>query len=424
MTAVALCYFRRRKILKQKDKEDKKDLSLSKVNEISKSAKKYFPPIPVNDFFTGNVLLERKNEYDFINENDKLLFENEAIQGTTKKNQGRNRNRNIVAYDFNRVKVDISKSSTDYINASWIRKLSSDLNYDYLNVHPYLPCSQMNIIVTQNPTKDTIELYYSMLHEQKIDFVIYLSHYKVSTEDVINQVSISKKVLNRNRVNGSLAIELWDINKIKEGINKGSSSQIVRFLTFSGWAMKGTISDETIRQLLVSLSLFRKEIGNNRENVNLVLQDEFSGSSGAAVFIALLELLEKIDDCYIDCNTQHGVFKGEISIFELVRDLRNKRAKMIHSYEEYQLLYRALIQYSQNKQEYDEILRHKRKSLLSCEKQFNVGNIENPLITRDADGNEFFDGYKVYDYTGVNIGQDDSVVYVIPDDNSNNELCF
>ena len=158
--------------------------------------------------------------------------------------------------------------------------------------------------------------------------------------------------------------------------------------------------------------------------MNLVLQDEFSGSSGAAVFVALLELLKKIDDCYIDYKTQNEVVKGEISIFELVHGLRNKRAKMIQSYEEYQLLYRALIHYSQNKQEYDEILRHKRKSLLSCEDQFNVGNIENPLITCDADGNEFFDGYKVYDYTGVNTGKDDSVGYVTPDDNSNNELCF
>ena len=145
MITASICYFRRRKIQEKKGTEDNKDLPLSKVDEISKSAKKYFPPVPVNDFLKGNVLLERKKEYDFINENDKKLFENEAIQGTTKKNQGRNRNRNIVAYDFNRVKVTLSKSDTDYINASWIRKLSSDLNYDYLNVHPYLPCSQMNI---------------------------------------------------------------------------------------------------------------------------------------------------------------------------------------------------------------------------------------------------------------------------------------
>ena len=115
MIAAALCYLRRPKIVKRKDTEDNKALPLSKVSGRSKSASKYFPPIPVNDFFTGNVVLERIKEYNFINENDKKPFENVAIQGTTRKNQGRNRNRSIVAYDFNRVKVALSKSDESLV---------------------------------------------------------------------------------------------------------------------------------------------------------------------------------------------------------------------------------------------------------------------------------------------------------------------
>ena len=88
---------------------------------------------------------------------------------------------------------------------------------------------------------------------------------------------------------------------------------------------------------------------------------------------------------------------------------------MIHNYDEYQLLYRSLIYYSQNKQSFDDIVNKKigkSTSLLSCETSTNEENDENPLITHDAEGNEFFDGYLVYDYTGVNLDREDSDPYV------------
>ena len=282
-----------------------------------------------------------------------------------KKNQRKNRDKQIVAYDDHRVKVNVSPAETDYINATWMKRPSTERDYDCAILNQYLPISMMSFIVTQNPTKETVHSYLHMLSHNRIDFVLAFSDEFQSKDE--NLGSVSKKVVNKKKINDYMAIEVWEVTTIKQGFYGGRDSHCLRFLCLNGLGLGMNISDEKIKKLLTAITLIRKEIGTNRDSVNIVLQDDYSGSSGAAVFLALLEMLESIDDAITKPNIEPNRIKGEINVFNVVSELRKKRAKMIMNYEQYQLLFKALVFYSKHKNEFDAILKDKRRTRTSSE---------------------------------------------------------
>ena len=397
-----ICVCRKRNTTKHHNKKNNIELSLLGNENSSTAMTENFEPIPIRDFFKGTVSLERQQEFAKLNDNDAKRANVPSIHATMKKNKRKNQDKDIVAYDDNRVKVNVSPSDTDYINASWIREPVTERDYDCANLHPYLPVSQMTIIVTQNPTIETMNSYLTMLHQNSVDFVIHFSRSGTSTTDFGNPTGISKKVVNRKSLNDFLSIEIWEVSKTKGGLRGARFSHGLEFLCFSGWELEGNISEETIRQLLTAVTLVREEIGTNKDSVNLVLHDNDSGSSGAAVFLALQELLETIDDSLTAPELQLDSIKGQVNIFEVVSNLRKKRAKMIKSYEQYQLLFKALVFYSKHKNEFDSILKDKRGTRTSSE-------------PHREDEDPYADSYLLYDYTGVDLFREDSVTYVEED---------
>ena len=114
------CFWRKRRCAENNDVEDNKGTPLMTLDPSSETVKN-FAPIPVKDFLDGSVSLQRKDEFDAINANDKKRVNEQTFQATLMKNKGKNVNKEIVPYDYNRVKVNLLKTDTDYINASWIR---------------------------------------------------------------------------------------------------------------------------------------------------------------------------------------------------------------------------------------------------------------------------------------------------------------
>ena len=305
-------------------------------NENSSTARtKNFEPIPIRDIFKGIVSLERQQEYEKLNDNDQKRANGQVIHATIKKNRSKNRDKEIVAYDNHRVKVNVSPLETDYINATWLRRPVTENDYDSVILNQYLPVSNMAFIVTQNPTNETVHSYLHMLLQNSIDFVLAFSDEFKSNDQ--NLGSVSKKIINKKKLNDYMSIEVWEVSTIKQGFHGARDSHCLRFLCLHDLGLETNISDENIRQLLTAITLIRKEIGTNRDSVNMVLQDDFSGSSGAAVFLALLEMLESIDDAITKPSIEPNRIKGEINVFNVVSELRKKRAKMIMNYEQYQL---------------------------------------------------------------------------------------
>ena len=80
--------------------------------------------------------------------------------------------KDVLPYDQNRVKLEVHIDGTDYINAAWLQKVEDTNLYD--DLYNFLPASDMNIILTQDPTLDKRQHYLQMLHEQNVDLVIHI----------------------------------------------------------------------------------------------------------------------------------------------------------------------------------------------------------------------------------------------------------
>ena len=77
------------------------------------------------------------------------------------------RYRNILPYDFNRVRLIESIDGCDYINASWIAFDSISLN-DWMQ-------PKVTFVAAQGPMLHTTEHFLEMLFDHKIDIVIMLT---------------------------------------------------------------------------------------------------------------------------------------------------------------------------------------------------------------------------------------------------------
>ena len=115
--------------------------------------------------------------------------------------------------------------------------------------------------------------------------------------------------------------------------------------------------------MLTTITQARKDIGNSHKTITLLVHDEKGGIGGAAAFIALLQLLEKIDDAVTVAKSHVGKLEEDdfmINVFETIHDLRCKRMGMIQNVEEYIFLYQALIYYVNNKETKDNTGDHRR----------------------------------------------------------------
>ena len=82
--------------------------------------------------------------------------------------------------------------------------------------------------------------------------------------------------------------------------------------------------------MIKTVTVVRRGIGNNRDFVTVLAHDGNSGSSGAAVFVCLLHVMERIDDLIlasarISFNTQKN--EEVLNIFNLVDEVRSKRKR-------------------------------------------------------------------------------------------------
>ena len=93
----------------------------------------------------------------------------------------------------------------------------------------------------------------------------------------------------------------------------------------------------------------------------MLVHDDKGGISGAAVFVALLDLLQKVDEAMLPPDSQLEWVQQEevidtLNIFSVVNGLRIARGKMIRNFEEYVFWFRAVVYYAQRKSEYAMII--------------------------------------------------------------------
>ena len=130
---------------------------------------------PMFHVITGDLKMPSTYEFEELGKKEKMRPTLTTEHGSLKKNKSLNSNKGIVPYDQNRVKLKYSKNETDYINGTWINLPETEGAYDTLIIHPYLPSSQLGVIVSQTPISNTMDHHLLMIYENNIDIAISIS---------------------------------------------------------------------------------------------------------------------------------------------------------------------------------------------------------------------------------------------------------
>ena len=106
------------------------------------------------------------------------------------------------------------------------------------------------------------------------------------------------------------------------------------------------------RNFVSDITLIRKHLTKKINALKILITDDDAGVSGTALFLALYEMLEKVDAC-LDENTRLKTSADDINVFDVVNRLRKDRMNMVDTLSAYQFLPFCLVEYCQNKTIFD-----------------------------------------------------------------------
>ena len=264
-------------------------------------------------------------------------------------------------HEFNQLNVLPSTESTlgDLFNGSWINRPVEEGDYDSLIVLPFLPMSRIGLIVSECPNESTISSYYLMILKNNVDLVLHISNISAygnvtdmhTIGEELETHPFSRALVQRRPFANDLIREDFDLSFI--GISYQTTTKRLTQIELKDFSLS---SDDSIDRILKTVTCIRQELDICRENLTMIVHDNNNGVSEAAIVIALLFILEDLDEALESCDS-NDVRSERIDIFKVVDELRGKRLKMVDTFQAYDFIYKAVAHYGQNKSKYDELLK-------------------------------------------------------------------
>ncbi|XP_048726961.2 uncharacterized protein LOC125645464 isoform X2 [Ostrea edulis] len=250
--------------------------------------------------------------------------------GAASQNRHKNRNGDILPYDYNRLRESGTTSVADYINASVIEGLHSH--------YPYY-------IVTQYPLVSTQNDFWRMVWKQRVSSVIGL----VSSNE--KEVYFPTKT-GMTRTFGNIKVQTLSTLTVHRctfrclKILKGSKSHTVNH--FQSSFLSNFTKDEC-GDLVNLVNLVHSNAEAGHDSRPMVVHC-LNGTGKSGLFVAMDYLLQLINngDTHID-------------IFKLTQILVNNRVKLIENETQYQFLYECVEFY----------LEHRKSSQFQKDSEFN-----------------------------------------------------
>ncbi|XP_072020551.1 receptor-type tyrosine-protein phosphatase alpha-like isoform X2 [Amphiura filiformis] len=249
--------------------------------------------------------------------------------GNKEANKEKNRLRQVVPYDRNRVKLErmIGEEHSDYINASFI--------HGYENRRAY--------VATQGPLPKTASDFWRMVWEEQSSTIVMLtklsergqesdSNNSQSHEEVCHRYwpdqgdSSTQSYLAIQHVNESDQGE-YIVRDFQLTNTKGGGLRNIRQYHFQDWPEVG------MPESGVSLIKLIGEAHKHQKNINQfpIIVHGSSGAGRTGVFCALSILLARIQA------------EGVVDVFQTVRTLRQQRPHMVQDPTQYQFCYKAVL---------------------------------------------------------------------------------
>ncbi|KGL93171.1 Receptor-type tyrosine-protein phosphatase C, partial [Charadrius vociferus] len=260
--------------------------------------------------------------------------------GNREENKSKNRNANIIPYDFNRVPIrheDECNKEGEHDSDD-----SSDEDSDCEESSKYINASFITgywgpkaMIATQGPLQETISDFWQMVFQRKVKIVVMLTELKEGDQELCAQYwGEGKQTYDGIEVQmtdvsscPSYTIRAFDVTHLKT-----KETQKVYQYQYHKWS--GLDVPENPKDLVnMILNLKQKiptrpftEDNRSMRSVPLIVHCR-DGSQQTGVFCALMTLLESAE------------IEEVIDVFQVVKALRRTRLGVVSTFEHYQFLY-------------------------------------------------------------------------------------
>ncbi|XP_040593819.1 receptor-type tyrosine-protein phosphatase C isoform X3 [Mesocricetus auratus] len=259
--------------------------------------------------------------------------------GNQDENKKKNRNSNVIPYDFNRVplkhELEMSKESEPDSEASSDDDSDSEETSKYINasfVMSYWKPEMM--IAAQGPLKETIGDFWQMIFQRKVKVIVMLTELTSGDQEVCAQYWGEGK-----QTYGDMEVVMKDTNKSSAYTlrafelrhSKRKEPRTVyqyQCTTWSGEELPAEPKDlvSMIQNLKQKLPKSCPE-GMKYHKHTPILVHCRDGSQQTGLFCALFNLLESAET------------EEVVDVFQVVKSLRKARPGMVCTYEQYQFLY-------------------------------------------------------------------------------------
>ncbi|KAJ8040692.1 Receptor-type tyrosine-protein phosphatase alpha [Holothuria leucospilota] len=239
-------------------------------------------------------------------------------------NKEKNRIRNYLPYDKNRVSLErlVGDEDSTYINASYIN------GYERRNMY----------IITQAPMENTASDFWRMVWDSLTSTVVMLT----DLEEKGNEMCVKFWPEEEPKTFGNLTIELADqeeeesftIKDFTLSNNQGVSGRKVRMYQFHGWPEIGVPDCDSVTYLATVSHEYQKaaeEQESADQSKHPIIVFCHTGVGRTAIWCALSILLER------------AKAEGVVDVFQTVRTLRQQRQHMVQDTTQYEFLYQAVL---------------------------------------------------------------------------------
>ncbi|XP_056353737.1 receptor-type tyrosine-protein phosphatase C isoform X2 [Oenanthe melanoleuca] len=260
--------------------------------------------------------------------------------GNREENKSKNRNANMIPYDFNRVPIrheeDCSKEGEHDSDESSDEDSDCEESSKYINasfITGYWGPKAM--IATQGPLQETISDFWQMVFQRKVKVVVMLTELKEGDQELCAQYwgegkqtydGIEVQMADVNS-GPSYTIRAFDIAHLKT-----KETQKVYQYQYHKWS--GCDVPEVPKDLVSMILNIKQKLparlvseDNRRTRSVPLLVHCCDGSQQTGVFCALMTLLESAE------------IEEVIDVFQVVKSLRRTRLGMVSTFEQYQFLY-------------------------------------------------------------------------------------
>ncbi|XP_052224315.1 receptor-type tyrosine-protein phosphatase F-like [Dreissena polymorpha] len=232
---------------------------------------------------------------------------------SSEENKGRNRYKQIYAYDYNRVPLTPEfDGESEYINASYIHGFEKAKKF----------------IASQGATQRNLDDLWRMIWQQRVDKIVMLTN--VIEKNTMKCLQYWPEELNGVCKYGRINVKYVDVDEMFDynirifTITKGHDTRVVKQFHLKSWPDKG------VPDTAWCLVDFWRAVDTQKEHHSPILVHCSAGVGRTGTFIALDNLISQaqIENC--------------VRPLQIVEALREQRVSMVQTNEQYTYLHEAL----------------------------------------------------------------------------------